>query len=132
MKHNSQFESTPKPALLVFTSSTILANIKKHLREHFQQKTVVFLRRWKMTFYRLYLIVSLAILSKVNGSKWDDTKKKHLCDPLVSQCQTEEDFITFSEGVSILKFLQMSSIVEIHFVCREIVIVKQIIVRITT
>ena len=85
-----------------------------------------------MTFYRLYLIVSLAILSKVNGSKWDDTKKKHLCDPLVSQCQTEEDFITFSEGVSILKFLQMSSIVEIHFVCREIVIVKQIIVRITT
>ena len=77
-----------------------------------------------MNLYKLYLIVSLAVLSKVNSSKWDDTKKKHLCDP--SQCQTEEDFITFSEGVSIWKCLQMSSIVKIHFVYREIVIVKQL------
>ena len=77
-----------------------------------------------MNLYRFYLIVSLAILSKVNSTKWDNTKKKHLCDP--SQCQTEEDFITFSEGVSIWKCLQMSSIVKIHFVCREIVIVKQL------
>ena len=81
-----------------------------------------------MNLYRFYLIVSLAILSEVNGSKlkWDVTKKKHLCDPKVSQCQTEEDFITFSEGVSIWKCLQMSSIVKIHFVYREIVIVKQL------
>ena len=77
-----------------------------------------------MNLYRFYLIVSLAILSKVNSTKWDNTKKKHLCDP--SQCKTEEDFITFSEGVSIWKCLQMSSIVKIHFVCREIVIVKQL------
>ena len=82
-----------------------------------------------MNLYRFYLIVSLAILSKAVKSpkqKWDVTKKKHLCDPKMSQCQTEEDFITFSEGVSIWKCLQMSSIVKIHFVYREIVIVKQL------
>ena len=83
-----------------------------------------------MNFYRFYIIVSLAILSKAVKSpqqKWDDTKKKHLCDP--SQCQTEEDFITFSEGVSIWKCLHMFSIIKIHFVCREIVIVKKLVVR---